>query len=78
MRAEHLAVDPAGDTHTVDLTESLGGVSFVYLTCDTGERIVIEERGDDRSVEGARVGVTIDKSRLYLFDAQTETRIRTG
>ena len=78
MRAEHLAVDPAGDTHTVDLTESLGGVSFVYLTCDTGERIVIEERGDDRSAEGARVGVTIDKSRLYLFDAQTETRIRNG
>ncbi|MBR2574207.1 MAG: sn-glycerol-3-phosphate ABC transporter ATP-binding protein UgpC [Loktanella sp.] len=78
MRAEHLAVDPAGDTHTVDLTESLGGVSFIYLTCDTGERIVIEERGDDRSVEGARVGVTIDKSRLYLFDAQTETRIRNG
>jgi lactose/L-arabinose transport system ATP-binding protein len=53
-------------------------VSFVYLTSDTGERIVIEERGDDRSVEGARVGVTIDKSRLYLFDAQTETRIRNG
>jgi lactose/L-arabinose transport system ATP-binding protein len=78
MRAEHLAVDPAGDTHTVDLTESLGGVSFVYLTSDTGERIVIEERGDDRSVEGARVGVTIDKSRLYLFDAQTEVRIRNG
>ena len=78
MRAEHLAVDPAGDTHTVDLTESLGGVSFVYLSSDTGERIVIEERGDDRSAEGARVGVTIDKSRLYLFDAQTETRIRNG
>ncbi|WP_296423115.1 sn-glycerol-3-phosphate ABC transporter ATP-binding protein UgpC [Yoonia sp.] len=77
MRAEHLMVDPAGDTHTVDLTESLGGVSFVYLTCETGERIVIEERGDDRSVEGARVGVTIDKSRVYLFDGDTEQRIRT-
>ncbi len=76
LRAEHLAVDTAGDTHTVDLTESLGGVSFVYLTSDTGERIVIEERGDKRSVEGARVGVTIDKSRLYLFDAETEVRIR--
>ena len=29
---EHLMVDPAGDTHTVEMTESLGGVSFVYLS----------------------------------------------
>jgi lactose/L-arabinose transport system ATP-binding protein len=76
MRAEHLMVDPNGDTHTVEMTESLGGVSFVYLSGDTGERIVIEERGDERSKTGARVGVTIDKSRIYLFDAQTEKRIR--
>ena len=76
MRAEHLMVDLNGDTHTVEMTESLGGVAFVYLTGETGERIVIEERGDDRSVEGSRVGVTIDKSRIYLFDAQTEQRIR--
>ena len=50
MRAEHLMVDPDGDTHTVEMTESLGGVSFVYLSGETGERIVIEERGDERSV----------------------------
>ena len=76
MRAEHLAVDPTGDTHSVEMTESLGGVSFVYLVSDNGEKIVVEERGDDRSAAGARVGVTIDKSRLYLFDAGTELRIR--
>jgi lactose/L-arabinose transport system ATP-binding protein len=76
MRAEHLMVDPNGDTHTVEMTESLGGVSFVYLAGETGERIVIEERGDERSSEGDRVGVTIDKSRIYLFDGETEQRIR--
>ena len=76
MRAEHLMVDPNGDTHTVEMTESLGGVSFVYLVGETGERIVIEERGDERSSEGDRVGVTIDKSRIYLFDGETEQRIR--
>ena len=76
MRAEHLTTDAGGNTHTVEMTESLGGVSYVYLIGDTGERIVIEERGDERSAEGARVGISIDKSRLYLFDAQTEARIR--
>ena len=76
MRPEHLNIDPSGDTHLVDLTESLGGVSYVYLVSDTGERIVAEERGDQRSVEGTRVGLAIDPSRIFLFDAQSELRIR--
>ncbi|MEM9788062.1 MAG: sn-glycerol-3-phosphate ABC transporter ATP-binding protein UgpC [Pseudomonadota bacterium] len=76
-RPEHITIDPAGDTHKVELTESLGGVSFAYLTSATGERVVVEERGDERSVEGASVGINIDASRIYLFDAETEQRIRT-
>ena len=77
MRAEHLEVSQGGDTHEVDLTESLGGVSYVYLIGDTGERLVIEERGDHRSATGDRVGVTIDASRIFLFDAESGARIRT-
>lgn len=76
-RPEHLTIDPDGDTHTIEMTESLGGVSFAYLTSATGERIVVEERGDVRSAEGASVGINIDPHRIYLFDAETEMRIRT-
>ncbi len=76
MRPEYLTIDPDGDTHVVDLTESLGGVSYVYLVSDTGERIVAEERGDHRSVAGTRVGLSIDPSRIFLFDPKTEDRIR--
>jgi lactose/L-arabinose transport system ATP-binding protein len=76
-RPEHIVIDPDGDTHTVELTESLGGVSFAYLTSATGERIVVEERGDERTAEGARVGIRIDPSRIFLFDAETELRIRS-
>ncbi|MDP5085126.1 MAG: sn-glycerol-3-phosphate ABC transporter ATP-binding protein UgpC [Yoonia sp.] len=76
VRPEHIAIDPAGDTHLVELTESLGGVSFAYLTGPTGERIVVEERGDHRTAEGATVGINIEASRIYLFDAETEARIR--
>ncbi len=76
-RPEHILIDPAGDTHIVELTESLGGVSFAYLTSDTGERVIVEERGDDRSSEGAKVGIHIDPKRIYLFDAETEARIRS-
>ncbi len=76
LRPEHLEIDPAGSALTVDMVESLGGVSYAYLVGATGERVVIEQRGDNPVTEGAKVGLTIDPSRLYLFDAKTEQRIR--
>jgi lactose/L-arabinose transport system ATP-binding protein len=76
LRPEHLEIDPSGNALHVDLVESLGGVSFAYLVADTGEKIVIEERGDERVSEGQRVGLKFDPSRLYLFDAQSEQRLR--
>ena len=77
LRPEHLMIDPAGDALRVDLTESLGGVSYAYLMSENGERIVVEERGDDRVSEGQMVGLTFEDRRFYLFDAETEARIRT-
>jgi len=76
LRPEHLVIDPGGDALHVDLVESLGGVSYAYLVADTGEKIVIEERGDDRVSEGQRVGLQFEQSRLYLFDADSEQRLR--
>ena len=76
VRPEHIAIDPAGRTHTVELTESLGGVSYAYLTSATGERVIVEERGDHRTSEGAEVGLRIEPARVFLFDAKTELRLR--
>ena len=76
LRPEHLTIDPAGNALKVDLVESLGGVSYAYLEAATGERVVVEDRGDERVREGQSVGLTFDPSRLYLFDAETDARIR--
>jgi lactose/L-arabinose transport system ATP-binding protein len=76
LRPEHIEIDTSGDTHTVELTEALGGVSFAYLTADTGERMIVEERGDERSETGQRVGLNFESSRVYVFDAGSEARIR--
>ncbi|NCO21420.1 MAG: sn-glycerol-3-phosphate ABC transporter ATP-binding protein UgpC [Rhodobacterales bacterium] len=75
IRPEHIEIVP-GDTHSVDLTEALGGVSYAYLVADNGERMIVEERGDHRSAEGARVGVRFDPARAMLFDDKSEARIR--
>ena len=76
LRPEHLALDPDGDTHTVELTEALGGVSYAHLRADTGERLIVEERGDDRTRAGLRTGVHFDTGRAMLFQADTGRRLR--
>lgn len=76
IRPEHIEIDLKGDTHTVDLTEALGGVSYAYLLSDTGEKIIVEERGDERSAIGERVGIKFPVDRAMLFDRKSEARIR--
>ena len=73
--ADDLEIDPEGDTHTVELTEALGGVSYAHLLCDSGEKMIVEERGDERTRAGARVGVQFDPARAYLFDTDTDQRL---
>ena len=75
IRPEHLEV-VEGDTHSIELTEALGGVSYCYVQSDNGERLIVEERGDERSSPGARVGLSFDPGRAYLFDVETEARVR--
>jgi lactose/L-arabinose transport system ATP-binding protein len=76
LRPEHAELDRSGDTFTVELTEALGGVSYAYLTSKTGETLIFEERGDQRSQVGETVSLVYEPRRLYVFDAETEKRLR--
>jgi len=75
LRPEHAQIVD-GDTFTVELTEALGGVSYAYLSSKTGEKIVVEERGDHRSAKGDLVGLLFDADRVMVFDGLSEERIR--
>ena len=76
LRPQHLSVTPATTSITVDLRERLGGVAFDYLTTPTGERIVVETRGDEPIAPGTKVAVEFDPKDALFFDAQTEARLR--
>ena len=52
LRPEHLFINPAAKTHIIEMTESLGGVSYAHLIGVTGDKIVVEERGDLLSQAG--------------------------
>lgn len=75
LRPEHLELKP-GSTHRVDLTESLGGVSYAHLIGPDGEKLIVEERGDHRSSDGDTVDIVVDPAHVYLFDAKSELRLR--
>ncbi|MBT8454836.1 MAG: sn-glycerol-3-phosphate ABC transporter ATP-binding protein UgpC [Alphaproteobacteria bacterium] len=76
LRPEHAEIDQSGDAFTVELTEALGGVSYAYLTAKTGEKLIIEERGDIRSKIGDTVSLNFEMRRVYAFNAETDARIR--
>jgi lactose/L-arabinose transport system ATP-binding protein len=67
LRPQHLKIVP-GESHRVELTEALGGVSYVHLAAPSGEKLIIE-RHDQISLEpGAMVGVSFDARDVMLFD----------
>ncbi|MGR3541923.1 MAG: ABC transporter ATP-binding protein, partial [Hasllibacter sp.] len=67
LRPQHLRL-AEGATHEVDLTENLGGVSYVYADGPDGTRVTMEAGEIDPLARGERVGVEFDPARIYLFD----------
>ncbi len=76
IRPEHIEIDRTGDTCTVDLTEALGGVSYSYLLTPNGDKLIVEERDDQRSKQGERIGIVARPDRAMLFDPETGQRFR--
>ena len=75
LRPQHLTLAP-GDSHTVEVTEALGGVSYIHVTAPSGEKLIIESREDPRVKMGEKVGISFDPAHVMAFDAKTEKRIR--
>ena len=65
----------SGDLLYVKMSEQLGGVTYEYLEAPNGEQIVAEVRAKP-STKGQSVGATFDAKSVYLFDKNTEKRIR--
>jgi lactose/L-arabinose transport system ATP-binding protein len=68
LRPQQLRVT-AGATHKVEITEALGGVSFIHLTAPSGERLIVEARGDVIPEPGTMVGVAFDEADALFFAA---------
>ena len=75
LRPQILAIQPAISELSVELSERLGGVSYDYLKTPTGERLVVESRGDEETPAGTEVNVEFEASSALLFDPATGQRL---
>ncbi len=76
LRPQHLSVAPGGTSHQVDLTENLGGISYVHLHSSSGERLTVEVREGSPAPTDGQVGLSFEPDQAMLFDAKTEQRLR--
>jgi lactose/L-arabinose transport system ATP-binding protein len=76
LRPQHLRVAEADSDIILDIRERLGGVAYDYLRTSSGEKIIVETRGDEAMPEGSAVSLDFDDSDALFFDGETEQRLR--
>ena len=67
LRPQHLRVT-AGDTHRVEMTEALGGVTYIHLSAETGEKLVIEAHDATHMKLGDLVGLGYEAGQAMMFE----------
>ncbi|MFV0431827.1 MAG: ABC transporter ATP-binding protein [Alphaproteobacteria bacterium] len=76
IRPEHCAFgDDAEGIHMkvkVDVSERLGGETFLYGTYGDGKNIVMKASGADRTERGSKLEVKLDPRRCYVFEFNAE------
>ena len=76
LRPQIMELRPGKSGISIELSEKLGGVSYDYLKTSTGERVVVESRGDGETPTGTPVQVVFDHSAALLFDSRDGQRLR--
>lgn len=60
----------------IDVIENLGGIAFAYAGSQTENPLTIQLDGEHNANEGEVYKAGIDAAKIFLFDAETENRIR--
>ena len=76
IRPQNLIMDESGTDFTIEILERLGGVNYAYTTTKTGERIVVENRGDIGWSPRSTVSISFSENDMLFFDAKTDVRIK--
>ena len=71
FRPEHvtLEADMPASRARVEVVERLGNVSYVYVRCEGGARVTVEERAISPARNGDSLSLRIDARHLLVFDS---------
>jgi len=58
-----------GTTHSVEIVEALGGVSYVHLMAATGEKLIVETKGNHVPALGQKTGIEFAAEDTMIFAA---------
>jgi lactose/L-arabinose transport system ATP-binding protein len=75
LRPQDLRAE-AGATHVVEMTEALGGVSYIHAAAPDQPKVIVETRGTHIERPGAPVAVTAAEGAIHLFERSTGRRLR--
>jgi len=75
LRPHHMSLTE-GETHRVELSEQLGGVSYHYLVAPDGAKLIVEAHNQHAPRPGSMTGLTIKGDQALFFDSETGLRIR--
>jgi lactose/L-arabinose transport system ATP-binding protein len=75
FRPQDIHVQP-GATHRVEMTEALGGVSYIHCAHEQNPKLVIETKGSHVERSGAGIALHVDPKDMFLFDKTTGHRLR--
>jgi lactose/L-arabinose transport system ATP-binding protein len=75
LRPNQMRLAP-GDSHVVDLSEQLGGVSYHYLSAPDGGRLIVEAHDQQAPRPGSRTGLDFAPEDALFFDTETGLRLR--
>jgi lactose/L-arabinose transport system ATP-binding protein len=77
VRPEHFSSEGAIKIDArIDVIENLGGASFAYAGADSDEPLTIQLPGNHSAKEGEVYKAGIDPTTVFLFDKQSEKRLR--
>ncbi len=66
LRPQHLKI-VSGSDYRVEMTEALGGVSFVHVVAPSGEKLIIESHDQVGVGMGDKVGIAFDAKDTMVF-----------
>jgi len=76
IRPQDIELKTGEGSLRVDVTEELGGVSYIYLKTTSDEKVVVESRGESQTKHGTDASIQFAADKVMLFNLESEQRIR--